>query len=297
MPIDIAFSLNRSLVKPLTVVINSILRNTERNTARSVARQDGGEPLRFNVVVPTGDRTFFEEALLSPFGADIEQGDAIFRVQEYEPPEYLKDYLDNKFKESNPQRRLSRYMQYGRLFLPSIFPDMRTVIYLDCDTLVIGDVRSLYAQGEKLTPSRYLGAVPHFFPAVLYFSNPFKLLGDLRKFESTFNSGVLLTDLTYWTEATYDLLQHYLALDAENNYRLFHLGDETVFNLMFKDAYIQLDGRWNACGYGQGHLIAGMMRRPLEQMSIIHWSGGHHKPWESDRVIYSDLWRQYQPAV
>ncbi len=289
MPIDIAFSLNRSLLKPLTVVINSILRNT--------VRQNKGEPLRFNVVVPAGDRTFFEDSLLPLFDTDIAAGDAMFRVQECEPPEYLKNYLDNKFKESNPQRRLSRYMQYGRLFLKSIFPDMRRVVYLDCDTLVLGDVRSLYAQGEKLTPSRYLGAVPHFFPAVFYFSNPFKLLGDLQKFESTFNSGVLLTDLTYWTEATYDLLRHYLALDAENNYRLFHLGDETVFNLMFKDAYIQLDNEWNACGYGQAHFVASLMRRPLEQMSIIHWSGGHHKPWESDRVIYSDLWRKYQPAT
>lgn len=186
-------------------------------------------------------------------------------------------------------------MQYGRLFLKDLFPDVQRVIYLDCDTLVLADVRSLFAQGEQLNPERYLAAVPHFFPAILYFSNPLKMRADLRKFKSTFNSGVLLTDLSHWNESTYDLLKHYLELDASNRYRLYHLGDETIFNLMFKETYIPLDTAWNACGYGQGHFISSLLRQPIDKMKIIHWSGGHHKPWESERVIYSDLWRQYRP--
>jgi len=298
MTIDIAFSLNQTLQEPLLVVINSILSNV------SEPSDSVPGPLRFNVVVPPGDRTLFQDSFNTTFAAAIASGEAIFRIEEFTPPDYLKEYLDEKFKAKTPLRKLSRYMQYGRLFLSDLFPDVGRVIYLDCDTLVLGDVRSLYAQGEKLTPERYLAAVPHFFPAALYFSNPFNILSDLRQFESTFNSGVLLIDLTYWTEETYNQLKHYLALDTEHNRRLFQLGDETVFNLMFK-SYVQLDSSWNACGFGQGHFIAGLMRKPVEKMNIIHWSGGHHKPWEQPKksnaadngVIYADLWRKYLPQT
>jgi len=219
-----------------------------------------------------------------------------FRVREFIPPDFLKHYLDSKFQEKKPERRISRYMQYARLFLKDIFPDVTRVVYLDGDTLVLGDVRSLFAQGSQLTPQRYLAAAPQFFPAMFYFSNPFKMWADLRKFKKAFNSGVLLTDLTLWTPATYEQLRHYLNLDAKNNYRLYHLGDETVFNLMFKDTYIPLHKRWNSCGYGQPHWITNLLKKDPEQMSVIHWSGGHHKPWQSDRVIYADLWRSYLPV-
>lgn len=295
MYVDIAFSLNRALQVPLLVVMNSILHNM---------RPQGDFkdlPLRFNVLVPPGDRAFFEQQIQDAF---LEYGSeaVVFRVQEFAPPAYLKHYLDSKFKEKKAERRLSRYMQYARLFLKDIFPDIRRVIYLDGDTLVLGDVRSLFAEGEQLTSQRYLAAVPQFFPAIFYFSNPFKMWADLRQFKSSFNSGVLLTDLSFWTEQTYDLLRHYLDLDARNNYRLYHLGDETVFNLMFKDSYIPLPRSWNCCGYGQIHLIAACLRKDPQKINIIHWSGGHHKPWgngsgvaKKNRVIYSDLWRSYLP--
>lgn len=287
MYVDIAFSLNRTLQVPLLVAINAILRNTSRCASAKSASGGSGStlqdsysyaPLRFNIVVPPGDKRFFEEKIHEAFNADYEPEEAVFRVREFTPPDFLKDYLDRKFSEKKADRRISRYMQYARLFLKDIFPDVTRVIYFDGDTLVLGDVRSLFSQGAHLTPQRYLAAVPQFFPSIFYFSNPFKVWAELRKFKSSFNSGVLLTDLSYWNSQTYDLLHHYLALDSKNNYRLYHLGDETVFNLMFKDTYIPLHSQWNSCGYGQLHWIAALLRKNPEKMSVIHWSGGHHKP-------------------
>ena len=288
MAIDIAFSINRTLQVPLLVVINSILSNSEP--------RPGEEPLRFNVVVPVGEQAFFEDAIRQAFGEKVGSETALFRVKEFLPPDYMKRYLDTKFQEKEPQRKISRYMQYARLFFKEIFPDVGRFLYFDADIIVLDDVRSLYAQGDQLTATNYLAAVPQFFPAMFYFSNPFKVWSDLRKFKSSFNSGVLLTDLSFWTEQTYDLLKHYLDLDACNDHRLYHLGDETVFNIMFKDTYIPLSKKWNCCGYGQPHWITNIIKRDPNQMKAIHWSGGHHKPWQSEKVIYSDLWRSYLPA-
>ena len=171
MTVDIAFSLNQTLREPLLVVINSILSNVSEPTEAAPGA------LRFNVVVPPGDRTLFQESFNAAFAPAIDSGKAIFRIEEFTPPNYLKEYLDEKFQAKTPMRKLSRYMQYGRLFLSDLFPDVGRVVYLDCDTLVLGDVRSLYAQGEKLTADRYLAAVPHFFPAAtvsLTFPSSFK---------------------------------------------------------------------------------------------------------------------------
>jgi len=288
MTIDIAFSINRTLQVPLLVVINSILQNTQLENELA--------PLRFNIVVPVGDRTFFEEKLQAAFSRDYSSANVTFRVEEFTPPDFLKTYLDTKFDENKPERKISRYMQYARLFLKEIFPDVARIVYFDADIVVLNDVRSLYALGEQLTPTNYIAAVPQFFPAMFYFSNPFKVWSDLQKFKSSFNSGVLLTDLSYWSEQTYEMLRHYLDLDAKNDHGLYHLGDETVFNIMFKDTYIALPKQWNCCGYGQTHWVAGLLRKDTDEMNVIHWSGGHHKPWESDRVIYSDLWRSYLPT-
>ena len=306
MPVDIAFSINRTLQVPLLVVINSILTNASESQSNYSA--DVFEPLRFNILVPLGDRPFFEEQIKAAFPSTSHKSkNAIFRVREFAPPDFLKHYLDSKFQEKRPDRRLSRYMQYARFFLKPLFPDVSRVIYLDGDTLVLGDIRQLFAQGARLAANQYLAAVPHFFPAVFYFSNPLKMWGDLRQFKSTFNSGVLLTDLSFWNERTYDRLRHYFAIDANSKYRLYHLGDETIFNLIFKQSYLPLDSTWNYCGYGQPRWLAALLRLRcnLKKANIIHWSGGHHKPWQSvggaspyeNRVIFSALWRSYVPEI
>ena len=298
MCVDIAFSLNRTLQLPLLVVISSILRNTQHRASNASANESTSlPPIRFNILVPIGDRSFFEAYVQAAFADDYGPETVIFRIREFTPSDFLKVYLDIKFQEKKADRQISRYMQYGRFFIKESFPDVKRVIYLDGNTLVLGDVRSLFSLGNQFTPQRYFAAAPQLFPAVLYFSNPFKMWADLRKFKSSFNNGVLLTDLTFWTSQTYDLLEYYLALDAKNDYRLYRLGDEAVFNLMFKDTYIPLPVCWNSCGYGQPRWIAALLRKKPEKMSIIHWSGGHHKPWQGDRVIYSDLWRSYLPTV
>lgn len=292
MYVDIALSLNRTLQVPLLVVINSILCNTQTTGNK------GAASLRFNIVVPEGDRTFFTQKIQASF-SEYDADTVIFRVQEFTPPTFLKHYLDSKFKEKSPERRISRYMQYARLFLKELFPDVGRLIYLDGDTLVLGDIRDLFTQGKKLTAKRYLAAVPQLFPAIFYFANPFKMWTDLRQFKNTFNSGVLLTDLSFWNAETYASLRHYLDIDAANNYRLYNLGDETVFNLMFKRTYIPLDKHWNCWGYGQIKLIGQWLklRRNLSAVKIIHWSGGHQKPWHNDNVIYSKLWRSFIPMM
>ncbi|MEL6249056.1 MAG: glycosyltransferase [Cyanobacteria bacterium J06627_15] len=282
MKIDVAFSINRSLALPLMATINSIVQNAAQP-----------DDLRFNIIMPPGARSIFQEKIDTAFPDRRPQ----FRLTEYLPPDYMRNYLDAKFKATDPARKNSRYMQYSRLFFKFALPDVTRVIYFDADIIVLGDVADLYAQGERLSASQYVGAVPQNFPALGYFGNPIKGWAEIKQFKKTFNSGVLLTDLRFWTDETYERLRHYLDWDAENDYKLFNLGDETVMNLMFKRDYLPLDTNWNRCGYGNTKLITWLFDQDANGMNAIHWSGGHHKPWRSKGIPFVDLWESYLPKA
>jgi lipopolysaccharide biosynthesis glycosyltransferase len=280
--VDIAFSLNRCIAQPLLVTINSVL-----------AHNSSPEDLHFHIVVPPGDRPFFRDLITQAFTGNA----ATFDIQEFTPPPFLKTYLDNKFKEKRPERVVSRYMQYARLFLQSIFPELTRIIYLDVDLIALQDIQELYNFPAPFNADQFLAAVPQNFPSFGYFSNPLTMWGEISRFKKTFNSGVLLTDLRFWNQGVYDRLQGYFDLDARHGYRLFELGDETVLNLIFKECYIPLPRAWNCCGYGNHPWVTRWMERSPLGMKIIHWSGGHQKPWHGAPVIFSDLWRSYTPKL
>jgi lipopolysaccharide biosynthesis glycosyltransferase len=276
MVIDIAFSVNKSYVCGLLAAMNSIVQNTAEP-----------ECLRFNVIIPQEELSFFEGKLLAAFP------DALFavRIREYEPIAYIKDYVQAKYKPTNSDKKNALYMLFSRLFVGSVFPDLRKTIYLDTDIVVLGDIADLY-NAQDFTKQRYFAAVPNFFPAIFHFTNPFKALDELRQIKSTFNAGVLFTDLSFWTEETYEKLRYYLDWEKQFDYRLYQLNDETLLNLMFKN-YIQLDHKWNSCGYGNARLISWLLKKDLRDMAVIHWSGGHHKPWGTKNIPYRDVWKKY----
>jgi len=89
MPIDVAFSVNRSLAVPLMVTINSIIKNAQQPN-----------DLRFNVVIPPGAASDFQPQLKVAFPDRHQQ----IRLIEYLPPQYLRDYLDARFKPDSETR-------------------------------------------------------------------------------------------------------------------------------------------------------------------------------------------------
>lgn len=277
---DIAFALNQGIVVALLTAMNSVASNTATP-----------EKLRFNITVPPTEVALFEENITKVFPSPK----FTWRVYPFTPPPFMADYIHAKYEPMTPVRRQSRYMQYARLFLQDIFPDLGKVLYLDADVVVIGDVATLF-ETVAFSPECYFAAVPHFYPAILQFGNPFKAIQEMRAFKQSFNSGVLFTDYTYWNQETDRLLHHYLDWDAACHYGMLNRGDETLLNVMFKD-YLQLDRSWNRCGYGNMQVVAKILKQPLDQINVIHWSGGHHKPWKNPAIVYGEIWQHYVPTT
>ncbi|MFM7530664.1 MAG: glycosyltransferase family 8 protein [Nodosilinea sp.] len=277
---DVAFALNQGIVVGLLAAMNSVVSNT-------------AEPrkLRFNVTVPPEEVHFFEGKIRAFFPS----ANFNWRVYPFTPPQFMKDYIRAKYEPMTPTRRVSRYMQYARMFLQDIFPDVTKVLYLDADVVVLGDVATLF-ETVQFSSDRYFAAVPHFYPAIFQFGNPLKALKEMLAFNQSFNSGVLFTDYTYWNEQTDRSFHYYLDWDASCRYGMLNRGDETLLNVMFKD-YIPLHHSWNRCGYGNIQLVARLLKKPLDRINVIHWSGGHHKPWKNPAIVYGDIWQRYGGAA
>ena len=281
--LDIVFSLNLTIWLSLFVAINSIVQNATQP-----------DSIRFNILVPPGEEAFFENKLSSA----LPSLPARWRVRSYLPPQSMRNYLDNRFEEKTEARRNSRYIQYSRFYFKDAWKDLSSIIYLDTDLVVLGDIAELFSYTRQLDSERYFGSVPHVYPCIFYFSNPFKMRNEIFKFKRTFNAGIWFTNLDYWNDKTYERLAYYLQLDAQNNYKLYTLGDEPVFNLMFKD-YLQAERDWNRCGYGSPPIVTKLMLpksdRFLSTAKLIHWSGPY-KPWNTPKVQFASLWRNYVPA-
>jgi lipopolysaccharide biosynthesis glycosyltransferase len=277
---DVAFALNQGIVVGLLAAMNSVVSNAVQP-----------EKLRFNITVPPEEVDFFEGKITAFFPSV----NFNWRVHPFTPPQFMKDYIHAKYEPMTPTRRVSRYMQYARMFLQDIFPDVTKVLYLDADVVVLGDVATLF-EAVEFSPDRYFAAVPHFYPTIFQFGNPLKALKEMLAFNQSFNSGVLFTDYTYWNEQTDRTFHHYLDWDASCRYGMLNRGDETLLNVMFKD-YIPLDPSWNRCGYGNIQLVARLLKKPLDQINVIHWSGGHHKPWKNPAIVYGDIWQHYGRAA
>jgi lipopolysaccharide biosynthesis glycosyltransferase len=204
----------------------------------------------------------------------------------------MKDYIHAKYEPMTPTRRVSRYMQYARMFLHEIFDDVTKVLYLDADVVVLGRCRHPVRNGQNLRQSAILPLYPTFIQRCSSLATPSRPFDEILAFKVSFNSGVLFTDYTYWNEETDRIFHHYLDWDAACNHGMLNRGDESLLNVMFKD-YIQLDRSWNRCGYGNMQPLARLLKKPLDQINVLHWSGGHHKPWKNPQIVYGDIWQQY----
>jgi lipopolysaccharide biosynthesis glycosyltransferase len=240
------------------------------------------------VVIPKGESLVFQDS----FNRAFRESQPDFRIQEYEPPQFIQEFIEAKYAPLRPERRAALHMVYPPLFIKHIFSDLRKILYLDIDIVALSDISELF-HSLNFTKEQYFAAVPNPSAPFLHFSNLFTAWPEWRKIKVPFNSGVFCTDLSFWTTEAYRLLQYYLNWDKRYNYRLFQLDDEAILNLMFQN-YIQLDRSWNCCGYGNSRLITWLLKRDLTQVKLLHWSGGHHKPWQTNKIPFHSIWEKYE---
>lgn len=177
--------------------------------------------------------------------------------------------------------RLARIppVMWYRIFLPRLLPLQQRVLYLDCDTLVMGDLDPLWTTALE---GYAVAAVANVLePAMQHW--PQKL--GLPVGQPYFNSGVLLLNLDSMRE--HQLTRRLLDYGREQGGNL-RWPDQDALNVVLGGSCKWQHPRWNCQNslfyYAHSNEVFGAqsVREAVEHPAILHFEGHHVvKPWHS----------------
>ena len=161
---------------------------------------------------------------------------------------------------------------YLRLYLADRLKDVSKVLYLDCDMIVLGDIKDLWSYDI----SRYIAAVVKDAEGT-----NLNHLGKLRP-KTYFNSGMMLINIDQWKkERIQDKLFNLL---GQNIHFRFH--DQDLLNLSLNNKTLFIETKWNLIPSRENKYVikyyAMIARLRLEKVfklnTIIHYAASK-KPW------------------
>ncbi|XP_039114041.1 probable galacturonosyltransferase-like 4 [Dioscorea cayenensis subsp. rotundata] len=197
------------------------------------------------------------------------------------------------------RQALDQPLNYARFYLADMLPaDVRRVIYLDSDVIVVDDVRQLWEVelGDKVV------AAPEYCHAnfTKYFTESFwsdpELAGTFKgRRPCYFNTGVMVMDVKKWREGEYTKrMEEWMVVQKHK--RIYHLGSLPPFLLVLAGEIKAVDHRWNQHGLGGDNMEGKCRHLHPGPISLLHWSG-KGKPWlrlDSRKPCAVDhLWAPY----
>ena len=196
-----------------------------------------------------------------------------FEIQFIDVTNYLQT-----ISEKLPLRDYYSKTTYYRLFIAEMFPQYSKALYLDSDTVILGDVSELYLTDIG---DAYLGACHE---QVMVQTREFgtyveKVVGVSRY--NFFNAGLMLINC--------DRFRLHFVLDKFIDYLHYYnfvvTQDEDYLNLICKDHVYWLDQRWNTETYGN-------IAYPVQQAKMIHYIMTN-KPWHYEGCRFGDVFWEY----
>lgn len=177
-----------------------------------------------------------------------------------------------------PVRDYYSHTTYYRLFIPDMYPQYDKAIYIDSDTITIGDISKLY---EQNIDGYYVAGVRD---QVVIQDETFgeyveKVLGLDRY--AYFNAGMLLMNCKVFREE--NLLQKFIQL--LNTYTFVVAQDQDYLNIICKDQVLWLDASWNTEVFGE-------LPCKEEDIQILHYNMAS-KPWHYEGFRLSEHFWKY----
>lgn len=210
---------------------------------------------------------------------------------------------DDDFKDCPPNHPLRddvTITTFYRLIIPRLFKDeVEKVIYIDCDTLVLGNIEELYVTNID---SYYLGAVRDFVESsVLRLDYPY-----YKYMEKYFNAGMLLMNLKKMrlekiSEKAFDFIK--------NHAHELLFPDQDTLNYLCLNDWLVLDKKWNfqvdrsqekvtptpnilhfTTAYKPGHLLYhNYYQKFYKKYLVLAWPGYKLKPVPSLGIAVKQL--------
>lgn len=186
--------------------------------------------------------------------------------------------LANKLGDKLPIRDYYSKSTYYRLFIATLYPNLNKALYVDSDTVILGDVSQLY---DTNLDNYYIGACHEevMLQTDVYGNYVEKALGIDRN--NYFNAGVILINCKAFRdnkilEKFYDLSKQFAFVITQ---------DQDYLNVLAKDKVLFLDSAWNVEVYNE-------IKVKREQMKIVHYVMAS-KPWLYDDCALKEIFWEY----
>ncbi len=167
---------------------------------------------------------------------------------------------------------------YFRVFIAGMFPQYDKAFYLDCDTVIMGDVSELYNvdMGDNMIAAAPCEGVNSFDVYKRYVS----IVGGLNP-DYYFNAGMLLMNLKAFRENGF----YPKFADLLKKYKFTVIQDEDYLNVLCQDKVIRLPRAWNKSPVATDIL-------PREDLRIVHFLMTW-KPWRYTDIPYQEYFWEY----
>ncbi len=174
-------------------------------------------------------------------------------------------------------------MNFARFWLSQYFDDCNDGLYLDIDTIVIGDVAEIFEKYDLATTKLY---------AVRLYetNNKYHEIRDITKKDGYefFNAGLYYFDCKYWRDNNLTDKCKNIMINHKNSKRgFFNLGTQPILNIAFFEKYGEIPKEWNVMNVGYGPIV----EINFENSKMLHWCGSN-KPW-NDGCRYREHWKKY----
>lgn len=213
--------------------------------------------------------------------------------------------LSGEFTDLNTHMHFSRATFY-RLILDTLLPDRDKVLYIDCDTIVLADVSTLF---DVDLGNHALGAVfdyiMHHFcqtnvPSI-DFTGSLKAKDYLQAYvglgndwANYFQAGVILFNVKKLRQLNISEIMVSALLEK----RYWFL-DQDILNKYFRGDVVFLDPGWNVVNCGQ-EIYAGLPDSYVKALQaaeaapkLIHYAGYEAKPWNNHAAKFSEYYFYY----
>ncbi len=273
--VPVCFAANNSYVSQTAVMIKSIVENaTDENN--------------YDLIILSTDISATNEENVKNLTKKKNISIRIFNISEVVSD--IKFFVDSVYTNTTYSKEA-----YFRLFIPTLMPDYKKVIYFDGDMVAIKDIAPLM----KINISKYLIAATRDFSgnACCYdkYSDRKKYRESLGldKLDDYFISSMVIMNVEKFNK-TYSL-DYLKKLISSRNWRQH---DQDILNVLCKDSLLMVDARWSyfeELDYAPLYLPEKYKKELLDAGKdpfVIHYAGTN-KAWVDDNSSLTEYFWKY----
>lgn len=239
--------------------------------------------------------TIFDSGISDKNKEKIEE---IFQKYDREGPRWVKPVDIQQKLSMDVKTDRGSLAQYSRLYIQDYFDDVERILYLDCDTLIVGSIKKLF---EMDLEDNIIAGVKDAF------SKYYRKNINLSENDMMINSGVYVIDLEKWrNNHIEDKITEFLIIKKGR----VQQGDQGILNSVLKGRIFSLSPSYNLMSifyeYSYGEMVR--YRKPVNFYDekeikkskanpvIIHYTSAFNtiRPWFKEATHpKTQEWRKY----